>query len=114
MEGMDERRRRVGRNEALFRQVNEELEALEQVTRITDETLGIVCECGDLLCTERVEVPVSKYEEVRGRGELFIVVPGHEISDTETVVEGTAGYNVVRKHEDGPAELARETDPRAG
>ena len=111
---MEERERRVGRNEALFRQVNEELEALEHVTRITDETLGIVCECADLLCQERIEVPIDAYEEVRAESNLFLVVPGHEIPSTEEIVRPNEKYNVVRKHEGAPADVARETDPRAG
>ena len=110
---MDERQRRVGRNEALFRQVNEELEALDHFTRITEETIGIVCECGDLLCQERVDVPVPTYEQVRSESELFLVVPGHEIPETEDVVEQTGTYYIVRKRGGGPAELAERTDPRS-
>jgi hypothetical protein len=110
---MDERQRRVGRNEALIRQVNEELEALDQFTRITERTVGIVCECGDLLCQERLDVPVATYERARSESELFLVVPGHEIPAAEDVVERSDRYTIVRKHEGGPAELARETDPRS-
>ena len=109
---MDERKRRVGRNEALFRQVNEELENLEQVTRITDRTLGIVCECGDLRCQERVDVPIARYEEVRGDSRLFLVIPGHEIPSTEEIVQHHEQYNVVRKREGEPARVADVTDPR--
>lgn len=110
---MDERKRRVGRNEALFRQVNEELESLEHVTRITDKTLGIVCECGDLRCRERIDVPISAYEEVRGASDLFLVVPGHEIPLTEEIVQRSERYSVVRKLEGEPARIAHATDPRS-
>jgi hypothetical protein len=111
---MDERKRRVGRNEALFREVNEELEALDrQVTRITGKTLDVVCECGDLRCTDRIEVPISAYEEVRGESHLFFVIPGHEIPSSEEVVQRTDRYNVVRKDEGEPARLAERTDPRS-
>ena len=111
---MEERERRVGRNEALFRQVNEELEALDQFTRITDKTLGIVCECGDLLCQNRIEVPIPVYEDVRARSDLFLVIPGHEIPSTEEIVKTSDHYNVVRKREGVPAALADATDPRLG
>ena len=111
---MDERRRRVGQNEALFRQVNEELENLEQHTRITDRTIGIVCECGDLRCRERLEVPIEEYEDVRGDGQLFLVIPGHEIPSTEDIVQRTERYNVVRKREGEPARIADVTNPRPG
>jgi hypothetical protein len=111
---MDERKRRVGRNEALFRQVNEELETLERLTRTTGQTLGIVCECGDLRCRERIEVAVAAYERVRGESNLFLVIPGHEIPSSEEVVQSTDRYNVVRKREGEPARLAETTDPRSG
>jgi hypothetical protein len=110
---MDERLRRVGRNEALFRQVNEELEALEHVTRITDETLEVVCECGDLLCRERIEVPIRDYEAVRKESDLFLVAPGHEIPDTEDVVRRAERYYVVRKREGEAARLSKALDPRS-
>jgi|SRR4051812_24294862 len=109
---MDERKRRVGRNEALFRQVNEELESLEQVTRITDRAIGIVCECGDLRCRERIDVPIADYEEVRGDSHLFLVIPGHEIPSTEEIVQRNEQYNVVRKRDGEPARIADVTDPR--
>jgi hypothetical protein len=110
---MDERTRRVGRNEALFREVNEELEALDRlVTRIAEETLDVVCECGDLRCTDRIEVPISAYEDVRRESQLFIVIPGHEIPSTEEVVQRTRRYNVVRKDDGDAARLAERTDPR--
>jgi hypothetical protein len=111
---MDERARRVGRNEALFRQINEEVDALNRsLAGLTDETIHIVCECGDLLCQERVVVPLRAYEDVRGDPTLFLVVPGHEIPSTESVVEATRTYYVVRKDEGDAAALARDTDPRS-
>jgi hypothetical protein len=110
---MEERARRIGRNEALFRQVNEELEALNRgVAEIADETFHIVCECGDLLCEKRLVVPVRDYEAVRAESELFFVLPGHEKPSVEDVVTARAAYNVVRKHAGGPEEVAQATDPR--
>jgi hypothetical protein len=110
---MDERARRVGRNEALFRQVNEELEALERGLAYGDDaTIEIVCECGDLRCTDRIGVPVPVYERVRADGSLFIVLTGHEIPAAEDIVEQNERFVIVRKREGGPRELAEATDPR--
>lgn len=33
-------------------------------------------------------------------GNTFVVVEGHELPDVETVVDGTNGYLIVRKHAD--------------
>jgi len=103
----------VGRNEALFRTINEELEKLERTSALDRDDLTIICECGDLLCDERFVVPVSGYEDVRGDPSLFFVLPGHEKPDVEDVVTRSDRYYVVRKHPGGPARLAEATDPRS-
>jgi len=110
---MDERTRRVGRNEAVFREVNEQIESLNRgIAAISDETMHIVCECGDLRCSDHVVVPVGDYERIRSDAALFFVLPGHQLPDVERVVEETASYYVVQKHEGDPARVAKETDPR--
>lgn len=111
---MEERARRIGLNEALFRQVNEEIETLERgLAGVGDGTLHIICECGNSQCSERVVVPLGDYEQVRTDSSLFLVVPGHELPSVEDVVDVTKRYTVVRKREGIPSELAQETDPRA-
>jgi hypothetical protein len=110
---MDERTRRIGRNEALFRQVNEEVEGLERgLAEISDGTIHIVCECGDLICQKRLIVPISEYETVRADPTLFFVIAGHEKPSAEDVIETRSDFNVVRKHPGGPEQIARATDPR--
>lgn len=110
---MDERQRRVGVNEALFREVNERIEQVSKTLQVASERLAILCECGNDSCTERIDVPLSDYERIREDGALFMIRSGHEIPDVEDVVERTADYHVVRKRAGGPAELAHELDPRA-
>jgi hypothetical protein len=110
---VDARGRRVGENEALFRQVNEELEALERGSAPAGgQTLQIVCECGDLHCSERITVPLSAYEDVRSEGSLFLAVPGHQVPSVEEVVAETADYVVVRKREGEARRLSETTNPR--
>jgi hypothetical protein len=110
---MDERARRIGENEALFRAVNEQVEELQRgMAAVSDDRMHIVCECGELGCTERIVVPVGKYEEVRSDPTLFLIVSGHEKPDVEDVVEDAGSFAVVRKRDGGPADLAAATDPR--
>ena len=110
---MDERTRRVGRNEAVFRKVNEQIESLNRaMAAISDETMHIVCECGELSCIVQLVVGIADYERIRSDATLFFVAPGHELPDLEDVVEATSKYYVVRKHEGDPAQVARELDPR--
>jgi hypothetical protein len=107
---MDERGRRMGRNEALFREVNEQIESLNQgLAAISDEKMHIVCECASLDCAEQLTVPIAEYERIRADSELFFVVAGHERPEVEEVVEENAAFTVVRKNEGEPARIAHET-----
>lgn len=111
---MEERKRRIGLNEAVFRQINEEVDAVNRsLAELTDEKLHIVCECGDLGCELRIVVPLADYERVRSDPTLFFVAPGHELPSTEEVVEERERFYVVRKDKGDPADIARATDPRS-
>jgi hypothetical protein len=109
----DERARRVGLNEAIFRQVNEQIRSLNQKFGTERGTMNVICECGSADCTDQLTVPVPEYERVRSDARRYVVAKGHEISDVERVVVQAAGYDVVQKREGVAAELARELDPRS-
>jgi hypothetical protein len=110
----DGRARRVGRNEAVFREINEQVESLNRgLADISDNRMHIVCECGDLLCVERLVVAVPTYEEIRSDPTLFFVKPGHDKPDVESVVDHADAYHVVRKHPGAAQQVAEETDPRS-
>jgi hypothetical protein len=109
---MDERARRIGENEALYRSVNERIEDLNESFGLLAETMAVVCECGNLECSEQIELDIPTYERVRAEPTYFIALPGHELPDVETVVERHDRFYVLKKEEGSPAELARETDPR--
>jgi hypothetical protein len=110
----DGRARQVGRNEAVFREVNEQVDSINRgLAAISDNQMHIVCECGDLLCVERLVVAVTRYEEIRADSALFFIKPGHDKPDVEDVVDRADGYDVVRKHPGVPQEVAEETDPRS-
>jgi hypothetical protein len=110
---MDERERRIGLNEALFRDVNERIEGLNRAFGELTERMSVVCECGGSRCHDRIDVPIPEYEQVRADPTTFLVVPGHEIPDVETVVDRREGYVVVRKAGDEVEQLAADTDPRS-
>jgi hypothetical protein len=110
---VDERQERVGRNEALFRVVNERIERLNEVfAAVADDVFEIVCECGDMTCVEQIQIRSAEYERVRADPTLFIIAPGHEDATVEAVVEEVRGaYVVVRKHPGDPANLAARRAP---
>jgi hypothetical protein len=107
---MDERTRRIGQNEALYRAINDKIEGLNESFGMVAESMAVVCECGQLECTEQIELDIPTYERVRSDSTQFVVLPGHEIPDVETIVEERDGFNIIRKDPGEPAELARELD----
>ncbi len=110
---MDERERRIGRNEALFRHVNDRMEALNEAFSTVTDSMVVVCECGDGACIEQFRMSVPEYEAVRADPLLFVVRPGHATAHVEQVVERHGDYDVVRKREErGLDELAKQTAPR--
>jgi hypothetical protein len=100
---------RAARNEALFREVNEQARSLASDRRQAGELL-IVCECSDDQCTDRVSVPLAAYEAVRSNPRRFLVVPRHE-NEFEHVVERADGYSIVEK-EGLAGRVAEQNDPR--
>jgi hypothetical protein len=112
-DSVDGRQERIGRNEALFRTVNERLEGLNDAFSVVAENgFAIVCECGNGSCIEQLVIPTADYARIRSDATLFVLVAGHEDATAEAVVEeDQAGYVVVRKHPGGPADVAAETAP---
>jgi hypothetical protein len=110
---MSDQARRVGLNESIFRQVNEQIESLNRDFGGEPVRMTIICECADGDCTERLEIPVNEYEKVRTDARRYVIVPGHELPEYESVVGRADGYDIVQKREGAPAELARELDPRS-
>ncbi len=109
---MDERKRRIGLNEAVFREANERIEELNKTFATLTDELVLVCECGYGDCTEKISMSVEAYEELRGDPAHFAIVRGHEIVDVEHVVAEREGYDVVRKDDGVARQIAEVTDPR--
>jgi hypothetical protein len=109
----EERDARIGRNEALFREINERLNALQETFDSLTEQADFVCECGDVTCGEQITMSLDDYARLRSNPTWFAIKPGHEEHDVEDVVEKRRGYDIVRKHEGIPADIARAEDPRS-
>lgn len=109
---MDERGTRIGRNEILFREVNERLRELGEGFSMVTQEAEFVCECGNGSCVERVHMSLDAYEEIRADAKRFFVVKGHEHPEYEKVVEERTDFLVVEKLPGGPAGFAIRDDPR--
>jgi hypothetical protein len=101
---------RLGLNQALFRSINERIEAgtwpAEQ-----SEKAAFRCECAAVGCNLMLEMTLAEYEAVRLNPRRFIVAPGHELPEVEVVVRRAETYFVVEKVGDA-GEVADDTDPR--
>lgn len=109
---MDDRQRRIGENEVIFREVNERVRESEETFDSGRGEAEFVCECGDAGCVDRIRMTLEEYEELRSNPTHFAIRPGHDIPDVETIVSREGRYDVVRKLPGGPEELAISTDPR--
>jgi hypothetical protein len=103
---------RAARNQSLYREVNERVEALNAAfDELLDAGSTWICECADTDCTEPMEFTLAEYEALRARSNRFAVLPGHVYPEVERVVEDHDGYVVVEKLGAG-ATFAIEHDPR--
>ena len=99
---MRERTVRQARNEALHREVNERLAEMDEQAgggwAGPDQMFDFLCECGaDDGCSGRVTMTLAEYDQVRQQDDRFVIVPGHENSQIENVVEERDRYLVVDK-----------------
>jgi hypothetical protein len=101
---------RAARNNALFREVNEQGRALAEQFAVPEDLPAFVCECSDAACLERLRVPVEVYESVRAHPRRFLVAPGHE-SAFEQVLGHGDGYLVVENTGAG-GRIAEQEDTR--
>lgn len=98
---------RLARNQILFREVNERL---REIVDVTAGPTDYLCECSNKDCTETLALSPEEYEGVRSSPNLFVVARGHEILTIERVVGESDGYKLVEKI--NGADYAVRNDPR--
>jgi hypothetical protein len=106
------RAERLGRNEGLFRQVNERLRELGEGFSVVANRADFVCECGDESCAEPIQLTLEEYERVRSDSRWFVVLRAHVRPDVERIAWDLGERVVVVEK---PPELADEVvagDPR--
>jgi len=89
--------KRAALAQALFREINERAEERVHLFGRDGIRVGIVCECADIDCQDRMVVPKTAYDEARAEPTLFIVKPGHIVADLEETILNGEGFDVVRK-----------------
>ena len=92
----------AARVQLLYRQVNDRIHSVgSEVFGIpADEPLSLVCECLDLGCVERITISAEELRRARRSPAHFLVLPGHEADEFETVAERNQTFLVVTKDAD--------------
>jgi hypothetical protein len=105
--------RKPGRNEAIFREVNERLRELGEGFSVVAERGEFVCECGDEACAEPIQLTLEEYERVRSDSRWFVLLREHVRPQIERVVWEIDERLVVVEKKPGPAaDEAVAEDPR--
>jgi hypothetical protein len=100
---------RKAKNEAIFREANEKIDAVRERLNI-DARTPYLCECDLVECRESIRLTPAEYEEVRSSPIRFALAPGHPHEGP--VVDERRGYVIVEKTGAG-AKVALESDPRS-
>ncbi len=91
---------RVGKNEALFREVNERIREVSARLVAYDGAAPVefLCECSDEECNDAVELTLADYDAVRSQPTHFLIATGHLWRpDVERPVRELDGYAVIEK-----------------
>ena len=102
---------RIAKNEAVLRDVNENIRAAIGQQSNDGHVFKFLCECADPRCMRWVELTVADYEEIRAEGTRYVLGPGHL---SQAGVGGKAGGGEPAAEQEGATGAAVEThDPRA-
>lgn len=104
----------IGRNDAYFREMNEQIVDAAQRFGASAERLPFLCECAEETCTAIVRLTLEEYEAVRSVSTHFLNAPGHDVEDGSAVavIERFPAYTLVAKI-GRAAEIADDSDPRS-
>ena len=87
----------AGRNQSLFRSINEKLKAVSDVFEERNGHHVLACECADLECIQTLEISPDGYRKVREDDRHFVVLEGHVYPDVERVIDRQPSFEVVEK-----------------
>ena len=106
--------RRLAENEVIFKQLNEEVKAfvLEDAsdTEFATKKLGFYCECSNMDCRQRIRLTAKEYDDIHSNEKRFVLLPGHDMPQVETVVTKSEDHMVVEKINMPP--LPEDIDPK--
>ena len=91
----------------MFRNINERIEKGVERHGVQSPT-PFHCECERSTCLATIDLPASVYERVLAERYRFVLIPGHEDTGIERVVERQPSYLVVEKIGEARAQIDRD------
>ena len=85
---------RLVSSQVIFREVNERIRELAEQFHLNSGA-AFICECSSGTCVEAIALDFEEYEAIRSSPSLFLIAPGHETPQVETVVETNDRYSLV-------------------
>jgi hypothetical protein len=91
---------RLVESQNLFRTANDRLG--ERVQKYGSENaVPFLCECPDADCLGRVDLTLAQYAQVRANPDRFVILPGHQLTEGERIVEDGYDFQVVQRMRNG-------------
>ena len=88
---------RLGKNQALFRAVNEQIEHIAGEQAVYPVRISVLYECARPDCGAYLELTRGEYEAIRRDPTHFFVPPDHVFPEVETIVDDRGRYVVIEK-----------------
>lgn len=91
---------KIARNNSMFRDANEDIEAAAGDFGLTPDLMSpFICECSDTRCMQIVRLTIEEYRRVRSEPRWFVHAVGHEteIEGAVRPVEEHERYTIVEK-----------------
>ena len=105
---MAESLQQLARNQALFREVNERIRELAEVSEACPTEF--LCECGRTDCIVTIALDREEYEAIRSSRDSFLIAPGHQTAG-EGIIEENERFARVEKT--NRPQIAIGADPRS-
>jgi hypothetical protein len=91
---------KIARNNAAFREANEDIDAAAAGYGFGDgASIPFICECSDERCMQIIRLGAEEYRRVRSNERWFVHAPGHEedIPGAVRLLEQTDRFSLVEK-----------------
>lgn len=86
----------IDKRSLLFREVNERIMEIGEPW-LEGEALDLLCECGEMTCTEVISVTRTDYWTARAHPERFLLASAHDGDTGIPVFEGGNGYFITER-----------------